>query len=72
MPRKLERNIHRESGTNFLEYTLALSILAIIFIAAGIYLKRSSDRRANAATNTAKQIVPCEGGLAGLPADACK
>lgn len=57
-----------EKGSQYLEYTLAVAFIMIVFIAAGVYLRDASNRRANSSMNMHNTMIPCETGLSG---EAC-
>ena len=58
-----------ERGASMVEYAIALSILLVVFIAAGIYLKAAGEKRGDQAMELQKKILPCKSG--GLSGDQC-
>lgn len=60
-----------DSGNAYIEYVAAIAFLLVIFLAAGVFLKASSDRRSNSSMNTVNTTIPCEGGLRTAGSEAC-
>ena len=59
-----------EYGAQLVEYALALVILLVVFIAAGVYLKSAGESRRDKAMDVQSQSVPCTTNSA-LTGDAC-
>ncbi len=60
-----------QSGATMIEYIIALTILAVVFIAISPVLRQAGEDRANISMDSAKGMVPCGSG-SGLSGDQCK
>ncbi len=61
----MQKLIRNDSGAAMLEYAMALGLLAGIFLAASIYLRRASEERANLSHRATTTTLPCETGALG-------
>ncbi len=62
---------HPESGVEFTEFVVVLSILVVVFLAVRTYLQTAAENRRDSSLNAVESTIPCEGGLSSYP-DACK
>ena len=76
MGKQLRQNISHDYGATLSEYVIALTILLIIFLVAGIALEKAATVRGNYSMEVGRVSVPCAmgplQGYSGGNPDACK
>jgi len=68
---KIRRKICDDCGAEVIEYTIALSIFAVLLIAAVYLLRPRAEHRANDTIEVIKGSNPCAGSSSRLSAYPC-
>lgn len=78
MLQRIQTKTQFERGASLIEYIIALTILAAVFVWVGIKLDESSRSRGSMSMETSATMVPCNPALPlddvdpALSADSCK
>ena len=59
------KKILKERGAGMIEYAIAAAALVTVFVVASMALQNATRERANDASTTLENYVPCDGKLSG-------